>query len=679
MNTSELVLPSHLTLRAVVYIRQSTSQQVTTNQESLRMQYGLRQRAHDLGWPEASVSVVDADLGQSGATTEGRQGFQELVAQIALGQIGIVIAYDATRLARNCSHWYQLLDLCGRTNCLIGDRDGVYDPSSVNGRLLLGLKGQISELELHTIRTRLTAGVLNKAKRGELAVMLPTGFERNPLGQVVQTPDQEVRDRLKLVFQTMLVKRSGSQVVRTLKEQDLRLPMQDRYGEIQWREPTTSQILRILRNPAYAGAFAYGRTRMKYAQGVPTKKRDLMGAEHWKALVRDKYPAYVSWEDFEKIGAMLRDNHSEYQRRQSRGIPRDGKVLLQGIAYCGHCGRKMTIQYKGQARYNCTHQVKAARSPVCQSIWSDAVDPTIQQAFFDALSVAEIDLSARTLSDADRHRDDVLRTQHQQVERLRHAAHLVERQYRLSEPENRLVTAELERRWEAALVELRDAEESLAARQQKNECWAIPADLLEMLKDLGPRLPDLWNEKLLSWSQKKSLLRIMVEKVVLKRENELVHARVVWRGGDVTEMTIPVSVGRFNQLPDSEAIQDQILTLARAGQSDRQIAEHLTKAGYHSPRHPMFLKSTVNRIRIQQGILHKPADCPPRIFPGCLRPHQLAQRLKIRPYWIYDRLRNGTIQIQKNTEHNTYLFPDTPETLEKFRLLIDQKVTSISF
>ena len=391
MNTSELILPSHLTRRAAVYIRQSTTQQVTTNQESLRLQYALTQRAQELGWPESLVDVVDADLGRSGATTEGRVGFQELVAQVALGQIGILIAYDATRLARNCSHWYQLLDLCGRANCLIADREGVYDPSSVNGRLLLGLKGQISELELHTIRARLTAGIRNKAQRGDLAVMLPTGLERLAIGDVVKTPDREVQDRLTLIFETMLEKRTIPKVLRVLKDRGLKIPRRDHYGDIQWREPTTTQIAHILRNPAYAGAFAYGRTRMRYENGLPTKRRDVMAAGQWRAFVKDKYPAYVTGDNFEKIGGMLHDNHSESQRRGTRGVPREGQGLLQGIVYCGHCGRKMTVTYKDKPRYNCLQRRVTAGESLCQFVWSDTIDRPVLQGFFEALSVADID------------------------------------------------------------------------------------------------------------------------------------------------------------------------------------------------------------------------------------------------------------------------------------------------
>ncbi|MEQ9379880.1 MAG: recombinase family protein [Pirellulales bacterium] len=679
MNTSELILPTHLTRRAVVYVRQSTPQQITHSQEGLKLQYALTHRAVELGWPEASIEVVDVDLGRSGATTEGRVGFQELVAEAALGQIGILIAYDATRLARNCSHWYQLLDLCGRMNCLIADRDGVYDPSSVNGRLLLGLKGQISELELHTIKARLTAGVLNKAKRGELGLMLPTGLERTATGEVVKTPDREVQDRLTLIFETMLQQRTAPKVMRVLRDQNLLIPRRDHYGDIQWRQPTTGLILNILRNPAYAGAFAYGRSRIRYENGVATKRRDYLPADQWKALVKDKYPAYVSWEDFEKIGAMLRDNHSEYQRRMTRGVPRDGKALLQGVVHCGHCGRKMTIQYKGKPRYSCSHLASSAGEPVCQTVWSDTVDQRALACFFEALSVAEIDLADRTLQESDRRRDELLRGQYQQVDRLRHAAHLAERQYRHSEPENRLVTAELELRWEAALRELKTVEEALKIKQQQSQCWAIPADLLEMLKEIGPALPELWDQGVLSWSQKKSLFRCLVEKVVLKRDNDQVTMRIVWRGGDVTEEMVPITVGRFEQLSDAKQMETTIIAMARERKTDKQIAAHLTQAGHRSPRSNVVLPSTATRIRMSHGIIHMEVHPTPHLIAGYLRPHQLAKRLQIKPHWIYDRIRNGTIQVAKNATHKTCLFPDTPETIKQFKKLLRGDITMLAF
>ena len=679
MNTSDSIHVRHLTRRAVIYIRQSTPQQVTSNRESLRMQYALAQRARELGWPESSIDVVDADLGRSGATTEGRAGFQNLVAEVGLGHVGILIAYDATRLARNCSHWYQLLDLCGRADCLIADRDGVYDPACVNGRLLLGLKGQISELELHTIRARLIGGILNKARRGDLAVMLPTGLVRTPTGEVARDPDREVQDRLTLIFRLMLELKTAPKVVRVLQERQLPVPRRDRYGDLQWRRPTTGMILKILKNPGYAGAFAYGRTRVRHEDGAPTGRRRYMPPSEWKALVKDKYPPYVPWDDFEKIAAMLQDNHSDYLRRKSRGIPRDGKALLQGIVYCGHCGYKMTVQYKGHPRDTCSLLHSQAAEPVCQTVPADPIDRQVLRWFFEALSVAEIDLSARALEVADVRRDELLKAQRQQVERLRHEAHLAQRQYRHSEPENRLVTAELERRWEQALQALKQSEEQLASQARHAGCWAIPADLLEVLRHLGPRLPELWEQSPITWPQKKALFRCLVDKVVLQRAGDRVRTRLVWRGGDSTGGDVRVSVGSFSRLSAAREIEAMILRMAEEGHTDRQIADHLSAAGYRSPKSPTLLRSTVAAVRLKHGRPRHANLAHPHVIPGYLRARQVAVRLNIKPQWIYDRIRNGTIRVVKDPGHGTYLFPDSPETLQQFRQLLQGTITQLQY
>src|SRR3954462_8910755 len=256
---SELIQPTHLARKAIVYIRPSTPAQVVSNRESLRLQYALKQRARDLGWRAADVDVVDADLGQSGASTAQRRGFKELVARVSLSEVGLILSIDVTRLARNCSDWYPLLDICGLRGCLIADRDGVYDPGSPNGRLLLGLKGTISELELHTIRSRLTAGLIAKAERGELALTLPVGFARGPGGLVAKDPDVEVQGRLALVFSSFLRLRTAARVMRTLNAEGLDLPRRDRHGDLRWTRASVSAVIAILKNPAYAGAFLYGR------------------------------------------------------------------------------------------------------------------------------------------------------------------------------------------------------------------------------------------------------------------------------------------------------------------------------------------------------------------------------------------------------------------------------------
>jgi DNA invertase Pin-like site-specific DNA recombinase len=291
MNISELVTAFHRSRQALIYVRQSSPHQVLNNLESQRLQYDLRQRACECGWDPQDVEIIDADLGKTGSTTVGREGLKELITRVTLGQVGIIFSYDVTRLSRNCTEWYQLLDLCGYRHCLIGDRDGIYDPSTPNGRLLLGLKGQISELELHTLRGRLIDGVLKKAQRGELALALPTGLIRDPLGQVAKHPDREVQGRIDLIFATFLRLRSIAKVVRYFKEQGLLIPRRDSLGDIAWKKPSVAGLGSTLKNPAYAGAFVYGRTRTIRAGPDRPAVQKLQPMDQWRIRIPDKYPA----------------------------------------------------------------------------------------------------------------------------------------------------------------------------------------------------------------------------------------------------------------------------------------------------------------------------------------------------------------------------------------------------
>src|SRR5215468_7090288 len=495
MTTSDTIQPMHLRRLAVVYVRQSSPNQALMNQESLKLQYDLQDRAHAAGWDSGQVRVIDTDLGRTGRTAQGRQGFQELVTLVNQEQVGIIFAYDVTRLARNCTDWYQLLDLCGYRSCLVGDQDGIYDPATPNGRLILGLKGLISELELHTLHARLMAGLLNKARRGELALSLPIGLVRDALGRVLKHPDQEVQARLELVFTTFLRIRAACRVVQHFNDRDLLLPRRDRFGDLVWRRPTIAAILSILKNPAYAGAFVYGRTRSVPRADAPhLRVQTPLPMDQWKICLKDKYPAYIGWETFERIQAMVQDNYSEYDRNQSRGVPRPGKALLHGIAYCGECGHKMVVQYKKGARYLCNYLRQQYRVPVCQNLPADPIDAHVVQAFLDALSPAELDLYGQAVAALRREREQVLQAQRQQIERLRYQAHLAERQYNQTDPDNRLVAAELERRWEAALRDLQDAE--VRFRQEQEQPRApekLSAEERQAFLQAGTTIPDLWS------------------------------------------------------------------------------------------------------------------------------------------------------------------------------------------
>jgi DNA invertase Pin-like site-specific DNA recombinase len=681
MGKSELITPDHLARKAVIYIRQSTPQQTLTNQESLRLQYALTQRAVELGWGENEVEIIDSDLGMTGASVRQRQGFQALVAQVTLGQVGIILSSDVTRLSRNCSDWYPLLDVCGYQRCLIADNDGVYDPSSPNGRLLLGLKGQLSELELHTIRTRMTAGLLHKAQRGELALALPVGLIRDRTDQVVKDPDQEVQERLTLIFRTFLRRKTASQVLIYFNQQDLYIPRRDRFGDLVWRKPTIAAILGVLKNPAYAGAFVYGRTRtIRDASGKPRQK--YLPRDEWRICIQDKYPAYISWQTFEQIQAMLQDNYAEYERNKSRGVPRPGSALLHGIVYCGECGHKLVVQYQPGTRYLCNYLRQQYRVPVCQEIPGDPIDAAVVDAFFQAFSAIELDAYDQAISALQEENTQVNHSHRQQVERLSYQAALAERQYNQVDPDNRLVAAELERRWEASLQALRQAEEALTqAQREQQQPLCLPPELKETFLAIGQKLPEIWPKDILSRQQKKALLRCLIDKVVIHRiQRDSVQTRIVWRGGDITSLDVPVPVGSFADLSSAQEMETFILDWARQGKSDEEIAEDLTALGHRSPMDQQrVLPSTVRTVRLKHRLFRKRSQSHPRRIPGYLTLPQVAQALEVTAYWLYHQINRHRIRISKDAQTGLYLFPDSPDTLEQLRCLHSGQTNSVDF
>jgi DNA invertase Pin-like site-specific DNA recombinase len=681
MLKSELITTLHLARKAVIYVRQSTPQQALTNQESLRLQYALTQRAMELGWREDDVEVIDTDLGLTGTSSQHREGFQALVAKVTLGQVGIILSSDVTRLSRNCSDWYPLLDVCGYRQCLIADSDGVYDPSSPNGRLLLGLKGQLSELELHTIRARMTAGLLNKAHRGELALPLPVGLIRDAIGQVIKEPNQEVQQRLDLIFHTFLRRKAASQVLIYLNEHSLLIPRRDRFGDLVWQKPRIAAILAILKNPAYAGAFVYGRTRTTRApSGKTTQKR--LPIDEWRICIQDKYPAYISWQTFEQIQAMLQDNFAEYDRNKSRGVPRPGSALLHGIVYCGECGHKMVVQYKTGTRYLCNYLRQQYRVPVCQTVPGDPIDAAVVDAFFQAFSSIELDAYEQIISEQQEETSRLNQAQHQQVERLRYQAALAERQYNQVDPDNRLVAAELERRWESSLQALRQAEEAYTQiQQQHQQPLCLPPELKEAFMAVGQKLPELWQQEVLSRPQKKALLRCLIYKIVVHRTTQdSVQTRIVWRGGETTALVVPVPVGAFAALSTAPEMETLILEWTRQGKSDTEIAEQLTKLGHHSPMDQQrVLPSTVRNVRLEHRLLRKRSQSHRRNIPGSLTLPQVAQALETTTYWLYHQIYAGRILIAKDEQTGLYLFPDRPETLQKLRHLHSGQTDAVDF
>src|SRR4051812_10720077 len=461
MATDIKIRTDHLRRQAVVYVRQSTPQQVRGNRESTVRQYALTHRAKALGWSAGAVQTIDEDQGRSGARSDHRDGFKRLLAEIGAGQVGLVLALEASRLARSSVDWDRLVEICGITKTLLADESSVYDPRDPNDRLLLGVKGTLSEAELMTIRCRLHDGRWSKARRGELAKPLPVGYVRTETGAVVKHPDRQVQARLEYVFELFAELRVARQVVARLRRETLQIPAQawggPGHGEVRWKAPTFGAVMRILHNPAYAGTYAYGQKEYDAFDRSPTTGKARTTSRplaDWPVCVRDIYPAYIAWEQFVRNQETLREN---WFRAGTRGAPRRGQALLQGIARCGRCGARMSVFYystkeKRAPGYGCVAGYVDG-GPTCQMMSSAPVDAAVAELFLAAATPAPVDVALRALDPYEAQPAEAGRPRRVQAHPADYEVEIARRRYEATDPANRLVAAELEACWEAALRE----------------------------------------------------------------------------------------------------------------------------------------------------------------------------------------------------------------------------------
>jgi DNA invertase Pin-like site-specific DNA recombinase len=548
MPTDPKIRPDHLRRQAVVYVRQSTLQQVRGNRESSARQYALADRAKALGWPAGAVQTVDDDQGRSGAHADHRHGFKRLLAEIGAGQVGLVLALEASRLARSSVDWHRLVEICVVTKTLLADEAAVYDPRDPNDRLLLGVKGTLSEAELMTIRCRLHDGRWSKARRGELAQPLPVGLVRTEAGAVVKHPDRQVRSRLRYVFDLFAELRVARQVVVRLRREKLKAPAQGwggpGHGEVRWKVPTFGAVMRLLHNPAYAGAYVYGQKEYDSFDRSPTTGKAKTKARplaDWPVCVRDVYPAYISWDQFVRNQEMLRDN---WFRQGSRGAPRKGAALLQGVVRCGRCGARMSVFHystkeKRAPGYGCVAGY-ANGGPTCQMMSSAPVDAAVTELFLAAVTPAQVDVALRALDAYEAEQAEVKRQRRMQIQQAEYEVEIARRRYEATDPANRLVAAELEARWEQALRErerlVREAEE--LDRQAASPLGAAERrKVREMAADLGR----VWHAATTGMEDRKELLRFLVHRVYLDGVTEAgrIRIEVEWHTGARTRVTVP--------------------------------------------------------------------------------------------------------------------------------------------
>ena len=539
--------PAHLRREAWVYVRQSTMTQVRENTESLKRQYELVERAHRLGWPADRVRVIDDDLGCSGAEATARVGFQGLVAAVGLGQVGLVLGIEVSRLARRNADWYHLLDLCAMTDTLIADADGLYHPGDYNDRLVLGLKGTMSEAELHVLRSRLDAGLRHKATRGELRQLLPVGLDYDEDGRIVVSPDEAVRAAIVAVFDRFDELGSARQVVLSLRADGLRLPRRSAGARlIRWAEATYPAVHDFLTNPAYGGAFVFGRTKVSRhldeTGRIVTRERELP-LEDWEVTIPDHHPGYVSWQAYLANRERLRAN-ARAPRGQGGGAVREGCAMLQGLVVCGKCGRRMLVSYSGPSgrvpRYVCAQGLRlygSARS--CQSLSGRRLDAAVVQEMFTVLQPAALAATAAALAEAEDQHARRVRAFELAVERARYEAERVRRQFDTVEPENRLVARSLESDWEARLFTLRQAEADLVAQRSRPPA-VLTEEEVAWLSGAGADLRAVFDADSTTIRERKQLLRLLISEVVITVDRDAAQAavRIRWEGGAGTDITV---------------------------------------------------------------------------------------------------------------------------------------------
>jgi len=599
----------HLKRLAVVYVRQSTLQQVERHQESTRLQYALAERAVELGWAPDQVLVIDDDLGCSGASAEGRPGFQRLVAEVGLDHIGLVLGIEISRLARSSRDWYQLLEVCALFSTLIGDADGLYDPQTYNDRLLLGLKGTMSEAELHILKQRMLEGKRAKARRGELKTLLPMGYLRAASGAVIKDPDAQARGVIDTIFGQFQRCATINGVLRYLVDHQIQLPYRaisgPQTGQLQWRRPNRVTLSNLLHNPTYAGAYVYGRrpTDARRRQpGRPSTGRTVAGPEQWQVLLKDRLPAYISWAQYEANLRQLAANTA-----QAGGVTRQGSSLLAGRLICGRCGLSMATQYTNNGtglRYVCSREAVDYGAPLCQSLSGATLDALIARLVLDALQPAALEISLQVAADLEGERARHHADWQQRLERARYEAERAERQYQAVEPEHRLVARTLEAQWEAAL----SAEGRLKAdyaRFQASEPRTLSEAERARIRALAADIPALWTAKTTTDAERQAIVRQLIERVIVTviDDSERVGVEVHWAGGHHTRTHLVRPVARLEQLSYYPQLLARVLALHQAGQRCPQIAAQLNAEGWRpAKRRATFNGPMVANLLAHQGM-----------------------------------------------------------------------------
>ena len=657
-NESQKVTARHLARNAYLYVRQSTMRQVLENTESTERQYALRHRAGALGWPSDSVVVIDSDLGQSGASATDREGFQRLVTEVGMGRAGIVLGLEVSRLARNSADWHRLLEICALTDTLILDEDGVYDPTHFNDRLLLGLKGTMSEAELHVLSARLRGGLINKARRGDLRCRLPIGFVYDPQGRVVLDPDTQVQESVRLAFQTFGRTGAAHATIKYFRAQRLLFPTRvnggPRKGELAWGPLSVGRVASMLHNPWYAGAYAFGRSRWRRHPDGKTRY-ERKPPNEWAALIREAHPGYISWDQYERNQQRLQASAKALHFDRSQTLPREGPALLQGRAVCGVCGSRMHIHYatrRGQQipTYVCVGRGRLFGDPMCQSITGTTIDLAVSNLLVESVVPLALEMTLAVQQEIQSRLDEADRLRHRQVERAQYEADLARQRYLHVDPANRLVADSLEADWNAKLRALDEARDEYE-RQRAAEQLVVDGEQRRRILALATDFPAVWRDPKTPDRERKRMLALLIEDVTLTKQRQITVA-VRFRAGATRTLTLPRPLTAYQLRATHPDVRQQIDALL-GEYTDAQVAHILNERGLRTGAGDDFDTASVKWVRFAAKL---PSFRERLLAAGMLTMRQLVDKLGVNRTTIGRWRVQGLIQARICSERGEWLY-----------------------
>ena len=676
---SAKIQPEHLEKLAIVYVRQSSPQQVLENRESTARQYALAQYAEVLGWPAERVLVIDEDQGQSGKTAENRSGFQRLLAEVTMEHAGIVLGLEMSRLARSSKDWHHLFELCGLVGALLADQEGVYDANDPNDRLVLGLKGIMSEMELQTMRNRLDRGRLNKAQRGEMFHGVPMGYVILPTGEVDFDPDEQAREVMQLIFDKFEELGSIYGLFHWLIRNDIRMPIRARTGakkeQLDWRRPSIPTLAQVLRHPIYAGAYAYGRRPAdpKRRLSPGNRYRPWVPMEQWKVLIKDRLPAYIGWDQYMKNRKRIEENRNG---SESSGVARQGAALLSGLLVCGNCNRHMQPSYHGRdvAQYHCNRPYVEGTEPRCYGLSSQAIDELLSKQVLRALEPAAVQLSIHVQADVEQERQRLDKHWQQRRKRARYDVEMAERRYQAVDPENRLVASTLEKQWEKALSEERQVQEEYD-RFLNETPLRLSDEEQSRIEALAQDIPTLWTAEGTTNADRKQMIRCLVERVVVhvRCDSEFVDVTIQWAGGYESQSEIIRPVATYAQLRDFDQLVKRVVQLRQAGHAASQIAERLNAEGFYPPKRcGQFTAPVIYQLLKRRGLIGNERSHDELLAADEWWLTDLARELKMSHLKLRDWANRGWLHSRKTPVQGRWILWADQQEVSRLRQLLAQ-------